>query len=158
MEALSRPAHVNPAPAPAAWVRGTARWVLIAVFAWAAGGKLFWPAEFRALLGELGLLPDASIGPLAFGLPACELALALWLASGRFAAAALALAFFLSACFVGVHGYALASGTIVPCGCAGVSITFSSRTAHAVAAAVAALAGLWSLYLLMSVPRSPGVS
>ncbi len=115
-----------------------ARWGLVVVFAWSAGGKLFWPADFRGLLVSSGFIPRELLAPIAYGLPTAELAIALCLAVRRGIVPGLFGALLLALVFVGVHAYLLWAGTIAPCGCAGLALSFASRRGHTALLAVSA--------------------
>ncbi|MCG3128880.1 MAG: hypothetical protein CHACPFDD_03776 [Phycisphaerae bacterium] len=56
----------------------------------------------------------------------------------------------LSTAFAGFHVYALAAGTVVPCGCAGILITHASSGVHALLAAVSTAMAIGSTALLFS--------
>ncbi len=131
-----------------------ARWLLVLVFAWSAGGKLFWPTLLRNTLLATGMIPDEWLAPLVWGLPACELALAILLAARLLLIPALLGSIFLSCVFAGVHVYLIVSGTIVPCGCAGVALDLSGTWFHAVVLGVSGVMLFGSLFLLFAgVPR-----
>lgn len=135
--------------ATAGKVRAVLRWSLIAVFAWSSGGKLFWPSQFRTFFTQLGMFPPALVEPLTYGLPAAELLLALWLASGLARAGALLASLFVSVCFAGLHAFVLLTGAIVPCGCAGVSIRSDSTGGHAAVFILSVLCSAAAVFLLL---------
>ena len=127
-----------------------ARWLLVIVLAWSAGGKVFWPEKLRDILRTTGLVPPEWLGLLAYGLPAVEMALALGLATHRIWVPALLGSIFLSSAFAAVHAYLLACGRVVPRGCAGVAINFESRWFHAALLALSLLLLGASIALLMA--------
>lgn len=132
--------------------RSAARWTLALIFAWSAGGKILWPAQFRAMLDSLGLIPEPWLAPLQYGLAPLELALAAafaldWL---RFPAALLAT--FLALTFTGVHSTVIATGSATPCGCAGVMFTQANRETHIAFLIVAVLMLGSALSLLLARP------
>ncbi len=132
------------------------RWLLVVAFAWSGGGKLFWPAAFQEALAKLGMLPTPLIPLTAYTLPGLELLIAAGLATQRVRLPAACAALFFSAVFLGVHGYATATGTLVPCGCAGVALRFDSREFHLTMLAVSSLMLLASFLVVMA--RPPGTS
>jgi hypothetical protein len=103
-----------------------------------------------------GMIPPAWLAPLAYGLPAVEAALAVALATRVLAVPALLMSTFLSTVFVGLHVYLLASGTLIPCGCAGVAVDLSSDGFHVAVLVVSTVMLVASLVLLFSgapIPR-----
>jgi hypothetical protein len=137
------------------------RWALVIAFAWSGGGKILWPAAFQNALAKLGMLPTALIPATAYTLPGLELAIALGLASQSARLPAACASLFLSAVFLGVHGYSMATGTLVPCGCAGVALRFDSWKFHVTMPAASALMLAASFVLLAntsakSSPKPPG--
>lgn len=126
------------------------RWTLVAVYAWSAGGKLFWPARFRRILSETGMLPPELLTPLAYGVPAAELLLALALAAKLLLPLALLASLFLSTLFAGIHGYLILVGELVPCGCSGIAIEFSSRNWHVFLLVLSLAMGVGSAGLLFA--------
>lgn len=135
--------------------RAAARWALVVIFAWSSGGKLLAPRQFAGLLAGFGMFPEAILKPLAVALPSFELSIALAVASGRFASLGAVGGITLTTAFIGVHAYALWFGVVVPCGCAGVSISPASRGAHGAMLLVSVLALASSVTVLFSAPR-PG--
>jgi hypothetical protein len=131
-----------------------ARWGLVFLFAWSAGGKLLWPREFSSLLLSLGMLPAFSIGPIAYGLPGVELALGLALARQWLPTPVLFSTLLLSAVFAGIHGFLFISGDVIPCGCAGVRLGFESGWAHATMAMICASMFGAACWLLFDVQRN----
>ena len=130
------------------------RWGLVLFYAWSAGGKFFWPGHFRELLLGTGMLPDAAITPLTYALPAFELLLALALAARLVLPLVLILSTLLSTVFTAVHGYLIISGTLVPCGCVGVSIDFSTREWHILLLLLSTAMAVGSVVLLFTTPRA----
>lgn len=112
------------------WLGAICRWLIAAVLALSAGGKLLAPAEFGKLLESLGLLPESLIAPLQYGIPGMELLMAICLAGRVVVPAAFLLTFFLAGSFATLHGLALISGTVVPCGCLGSRLTFDGWPVH----------------------------
>lgn len=107
-----------------------ARWFLILIFAWTAGAKVAWPSYFRQVIGSLAMVPESALNPLANALTAVELALALFLSLRICVRVAAVVSLWLGLIFVGVHSYAIVSGTGRDCGCAGIVRTTSTRTSH----------------------------
>jgi hypothetical protein len=68
--------------------RGFLRFAIGAVLLVSAGGKLLDIAAFAGVLKTYAAFPDAILLPLSLAIPLAELALALWLFSGQFLAAA----------------------------------------------------------------------
>lgn len=131
-----------------------ARWLLAAVYAWSAGGKVLWPAEFRGLLVESGMLPGSLAEPVAIALPIVELVLALALLWAPSRAVAAAASMFVSLVFSGVHAYALIAGSVIRCGCIGVEVRHTSMGLHTALLVLSiAMVGA-SLVLLFSPLRS----
>ena len=129
-----------------------ARWMLVLVYTWSAGGKFFWPDKLREILLRTGMIPSEWAGPLVYGLPALEVLLALALAAKMLLPLALLLSTFLSTVFVGMHGYLLVLGELAPCGCVGVGIDFSSWEWHVFLLALSIAMVLASVALLFCVP------
>lgn len=129
-----------------------ARWLLICVFAWTAGSKIAVPGAFAESIGRLGMLPPAWIPWVASAIPATELLLAVLLALGTWIPFAALTSLWLSAIFVSIHAYAVATGTVKPCGCAGIALTFETRGAHLGMAILSIAMGLASLCLLFLAP------
>jgi len=128
------------------------RWVLVAVYAWSAGGKIFWPDALRGILQNTGMIPREYLSPLVYGLPAAELVLAVALAIRLLLPLALLLSTFLATAFAGIHGFLLISGDMVPCGCCGVAIDYSGTAWHAVLFGVSVAMVLTSAVLLFTLP------
>jgi len=152
MEAPKAAVHLNLEKARwrAALSANTVRWLLVLILAWSAGGKLFWPERFGGLLRGLGMIPQALVAPIQYGLPPLELILALALASHVGRTAALFATIFLGLAFAGVHGLVLISGTVVPCGCAGIAVRWDSPWAHVLVATVCGFMAVSSTGLLFS--------
>lgn len=107
-----------------------ARWSLVIVLAWSAGGKLFWPAAFEGLMRASGMIEPGLARLAALAVPAVEFVAALLLAVHAWRPIGAALSLFLSLTFSGFHSYLLWAGEVVPCGCAGVAITFNAWITH----------------------------
>ena len=112
----SRPDRVSPASRRAGRA-DLLRWGLALVFAWSGGAKLSSLEVFQQSLGFWGFVPEAWLDPVSRIIPATELLLAGWLASGVARPAALLLAAQLGALFATLHAYLLARGEVVPCAC-----------------------------------------
>ncbi|MBU0617564.1 MAG: hypothetical protein KKI02_07590 [Planctomycetes bacterium] len=128
------------------------RWGLVAAFAWSAGGKFFWPEQLREILLRTGMVSSDWAALLAYGLPGLELLVALALAAKMLLPLGLLLSTFLSVVFAGMHGYLLISGDLVPCGCAGVAIDFSTWEWHVSLLGLSIAMVLASVALLFSLP------
>ncbi len=126
-----------------------ARWGVIAILAWSAGGKLFWPSEFRANLVELAILPPSLLDPAKYTVPIAELLVAASLATRTLSAAGLMLSFFLGTIFCGIHLVAIVSGTAIPCGCIGVRFSTETRAIHAFMLILSAYLSIASALLLL---------
>lgn len=129
-----------PAPVsalPSCWhirlqpVAGLLRWAIVASFLLTGVWKLLDISQFRQQLWAMGFFPDVLIPVLAPLLPVVEIALALCLALRWLEFPAIVVTAFLGLAFSGLHGYILANGIIVPCGCAGVREVLSGTWAHA---------------------------
>jgi len=101
----------------AGWLDVAARWLLAAVFLFAAGPKIMAPRPFAEIIGAYGLLPSPLLLPAAIILPLAEIAGAVLLLFGK------RLGLWLSAammvCFIGVLGYGIHLGLDIDCGCFG---------------------------------------
>jgi uncharacterized membrane protein YphA (DoxX/SURF4 family) len=103
----------------APWLATAARLLLGGVFLVAGALKIPDPAAAVRAVRAYRLLPEALVGPVAFGLPVVEVAVGLALLLGVFVrTAALASAVLLVVYLVGV-GSAWARGLQIDCGCFG---------------------------------------
>ena len=101
------------------WLATAARLLLGGVFVVAGLLKLPDPAAAVRAVRAYRLLPEALVGPVAFGLPVVEIAVGLALLAGVFVrTAAVATAVLLVVLLVGV-GSAWARGLQIDCGCFG---------------------------------------
>jgi uncharacterized membrane protein YphA (DoxX/SURF4 family) len=101
------------------WLATAARLLLGGVFLVAGAVKLPDPAAAVRAVRAYRLLPEALVGPVAFGLPVVEIAVGLALLAGVFVrTAALASALLLAVYLAGV-GSAWARGLQIDCGCFG---------------------------------------
>jgi uncharacterized membrane protein YphA (DoxX/SURF4 family) len=101
------------------WLATAARLLLGGVFVVAGALKLPDPAAAVRAVRAYRLLPEAFVGPVAFGLPVVEIAVGLALLAGVFVrTAALVSAVLLVVYLVGV-GSAWARGLQIDCGCFG---------------------------------------
>lgn len=126
--------------------------LLAAVFAWSAGGKLLWPTAFGEVLNKTGLFAPSLLPFLARGVPAAELVIALLLAIRATRPIGLIATCFASATFAMVHFFLIATGEVVPCGCAGISIEFHSLEAHVALGVLTSLMVIASIWLLLRDP------
>jgi hypothetical protein len=86
-----------------------------------AAGKLLDVPGFAGVLRTYETFPEAALGPLALAVPLAELALALWLFSGRRLAGAASAALGLHAFYGAWAAASILRGLRVPnCGCFGV--------------------------------------
>lgn len=131
------------------------RWTLVFIYAWSAGGKFFWPERFREILLGTGMVPPEFVTPLAYGLPSTELLLAVALAAKLLLPIGLLLSVFYATVFGGLHGYLVACGIVVPCGCCGVAIDFSSQQWHVSLLALSVAMTVGSVALLFHVGQRP---
>jgi len=98
-------------------LRATIGTILLAT----ATGKLLDISGFARVLGTYEVLPEGSLFPLAVAIPIAELALALWLFSGRALAGAALASAVMHAGYVAWSWAALARGLhLKNCGCFGV--------------------------------------
>jgi putative oxidoreductase len=98
------------------------RWVIAAVFAAAAIPKLQDPTAFAVDIDNYHLVPEPLIAPLAIGLPALELVVAIALFTGIHARGAAILALAMLVAFAGGMVQAMARGIDLDCGCFGSAI------------------------------------
>lgn len=136
-------------------IRTILRLFISVTLASSAGAKFFWPREFEKSLQAMGFFPNWSVTPLAWFFPAVEIALAFAIATRlRPASGFLILSGLLSTTFVGLHGFLIWSGTVVPCGCLGVTVTHSSLELHIVMLLLTLFMAA-SSYLLLFLDESP---
>ena len=103
----------------APWLATAARLVLGGVFVVAGVLKIPDPAAAVRAVRAYQLLPEALVGPVAFGLPVLEIAVGLALLLGVFVRTAAIAAAVLLAVFLGGVGSAWARGLQIECGCFG---------------------------------------
>jgi hypothetical protein len=118
-----------------------------------AAGKLLDVPGFAEVLRTYQAFPDAALRPLALAVPLVELALAVWLFSGRRLAAAAALAAVLHGIYAIWAAATLLRGLRVPnCGCFGVF--FARPLGWRTVAEDGVLLGL-SVWLLVLARKAP---
>ena len=101
------------------WAATAARLLLGGVLVVAGALKLPDPAAAERAVRAYRLLPEALVGPVAFGLPVVEIAVGLALLAGVFERSAAIAAAVLMAVFVAAVGSAWARGLQIDCGCFG---------------------------------------
>jgi uncharacterized membrane protein YphA (DoxX/SURF4 family) len=101
------------------WAATAARLLLGAVLVVAGLLKLPDPAAAVRAVRAYQLLPEALLGPVAFGLPVVEIAVGLALLAGVFVRTAALAAAVLMAVFIAAVGSAWARGLQIDCGCFG---------------------------------------
>jgi uncharacterized membrane protein YphA (DoxX/SURF4 family) len=101
------------------WVATAARLLLGAVLLVAGALKLPDPAAAVRAVRAYRLLPEALVGPVAFGLPVLEIAVGLALLAGVFVRTAAIAAAVLMVVFLAAVGSAWARGLQIDCGCFG---------------------------------------
>jgi uncharacterized membrane protein YphA (DoxX/SURF4 family) len=101
------------------WLATAARLVLGGVFVVAGFLKIPDPAAAVRAVRAYQLLPEALVGPVAFGLPVLEIAVGLALLLGVFVRAAAIAAAVLLVVFVAAVASAWARGLRIDCGCFG---------------------------------------
>jgi protein-disulfide isomerase len=101
------------------WLSLGGRLVGAAVFGWAALSKIGDPAATARAVRAFKLLPEALVGPVAHGLPAVELVLAVLLLAGIATRAAGLVADAALAVFIGAITSAGIRGLRIDCGCFG---------------------------------------
>lgn len=102
-------------------LREILRWVFVLLLIAAAVGKLLDMQGFYGVVASYAVLPNAVIPPLAWMLAIGELALGLWLVSGRYFIQAAALVVTLHTVYLGWISLAWARGLDLDnCGCFGV--------------------------------------
>jgi uncharacterized membrane protein YphA (DoxX/SURF4 family) len=106
-------------PTPAPCSATAARLLLGGVFVVAGLLKLPDPAAAVRAVRAYRLLPEALVGPVAFGLPVVEVAVGLALLAGVFVRAAALASALLLVVFLGAVGSAWVRGLQIDCGCFG---------------------------------------
>ncbi|MGY1651931.1 MauE/DoxX family redox-associated membrane protein [Geodermatophilus sp. SYSU D01119] len=101
------------------WLATAARFLLGGVLVVAGALKLPDPAEAVRAVRAYRLLPEALVGPVAFGLPVVEVAVGLALLAGVFVRTAALAAAVLTAVFAAAVASAWARGLQIDCGCFG---------------------------------------
>jgi uncharacterized membrane protein YphA (DoxX/SURF4 family) len=101
------------------WVGTGARLLLGGVFVVAGALKVLDPAAAVRAVRAYQLLPEALVGPVAFGLPLVEIAIGLALLVGVFVRTAAIASAVLLVVFVLAVGSAWARGLQIDCGCFG---------------------------------------
>jgi uncharacterized membrane protein YphA (DoxX/SURF4 family) len=107
------------APALAAWLATAARLLLGGLFVVAGALKLPDPAAAVRAVRAYRLLPEALVGPAAFGLPVVEIAVGLALLAGVFVRASAVLSALMLAGYIAAIASAWARGLQIDCGCFG---------------------------------------
>ena len=130
------------------------RIILAMIFAWTAGAKILWPAEFRESMDNLGMVPPRVANGLQFGLPVLELLVAGALTQRRLLLPAYGIAMFLGMVFLGVHTMLLILGTPVSCGCAGFQFSRIDGVTHWIMLAVSAGIFAMAMIGIFTIPRS----
>ena len=106
-------------PAAAPWLALVARVVVGGVFVVAGALKLPDPAAAVRAVRAYQLLPEPLVAPVAFGLPAVEIALGLALLAGIFVRTAAIASAVLLVVFIAAVASAWARGLQIDCGCFG---------------------------------------
>jgi uncharacterized membrane protein YphA (DoxX/SURF4 family) len=101
------------------WLRTGSRAVLGVVWLIAGGLKLPDPAAAERAVRAYQLLPESFVAPVAFGLPALEIAVGVLLLLGLFVRAAAVASVMLLGVFVAAVASAWARGLTIDCGCFG---------------------------------------
>jgi uncharacterized membrane protein YphA (DoxX/SURF4 family) len=101
------------------WAATAARLLLGVILVVAGALKLPDPAAAVRAVRAYRLLPEALVGPVAFGLPVLEIAVGLALLAGVFVRTAAIAAALLMAVFLAGVGSAWARGLQIDCGCFG---------------------------------------
>jgi uncharacterized membrane protein YphA (DoxX/SURF4 family) len=101
------------------WLSTAARLLLGGVLVVAGALKLPDPAEAVRAVRAYRLLPEALVGPVAFGLPVVEIAVGLALLAGVFVRTAALATAVLMAVFTAAVASAWARGLQIDCGCFG---------------------------------------
>ena len=101
------------------WLGTVARLLVGGVFVVAGALKLPDPAAAVRAVRAYRLLPEALVAPVAFGLPAVEIAVGLALLAGVFVRTAAIASAVLLAVFIAAVGSAWARGLQIDCGCFG---------------------------------------
>jgi uncharacterized membrane protein YphA (DoxX/SURF4 family) len=101
------------------WAATAARLLLGVVLVVAGALKLPDPAAAMRAVRAYRLLPEALVGPVAFGLPVLEMAVGLALLAGVFVRTAAVASAVLMVVFLAAVGSAWARGLQIDCGCFG---------------------------------------
>jgi uncharacterized membrane protein YphA (DoxX/SURF4 family) len=101
------------------WAATAARLLLGVVLVVAGALKLPDPAAAMRAVRAYRLLPEALVGPVAFGLPVLEIAVGLALLAGVFVRTAAVASAVLMVVFLAAVGSAWARGLQIDCGCFG---------------------------------------
>jgi uncharacterized membrane protein YphA (DoxX/SURF4 family) len=101
------------------WAATAARLLLGVVLVVAGAFKLPDPAAAMRAVRAYRLLPEALVGPVAFGLPVLEIAIGLALLAGVFVRTAAIASAVLMTVFLAAVGSAWARGLQIDCGCFG---------------------------------------
>ncbi len=131
------------------------RWVVAAVFLFAAIDKVLDPTSFATDIDNYRMVPDALIGPMAVALPLVEVLVGLALVTGVHARGAAVVAAAMLVAFAVAMIQAIARGIDLDCGCFGTVIetqvswlTVARNVALTIACAVVAMGPdlpLWPL-------------
>ena len=105
--------------AVAPWLATAARLLLAGVFVVAGALKLPDPAAAVRAVRAYRLLPEALVGPVAFGLPVVEIAVGLALLIGVFVRTAAIVSALMLAVYIAGVASAWARGLQIDCGCFG---------------------------------------
>ncbi len=101
------------------WIERLGRWVLAAVFLYAALSKILDPSGFASDISHYALVPNAAVNILAITLPWIEAVCALALISGFAADGAVILVNLMLLVFLGAMSQAFFRGLDINCGCFG---------------------------------------
>lgn len=93
------------------------RTALGALFIWASWDKIWHPADFRAIVSNYSILPDAAVNMAALVLPWIELVGGLLLLGGRLVPGAVLILDGLLFIFILAGGFNLYRGLDINCGC-----------------------------------------
>lgn len=134
------------------WPRasGWARLALGLVLVWTGCAKIVSPAAFADSLWSTGFFAKGVVPAVAYGVPALEIVLGLAMAWRTTAMLALPVVLAFSTCFTLLHAYLIATGTLVPCGCAGVKASYDQQSTQIVMVAVSAAMLMLSTGLLIA--------
>ena len=99
------------------WLDVCGRWIISAIFLFAAVAKLFDVHGFAAVINAYGFLPEILVVPVASVLPVIEIGLAVGLLVNRWQCTLGTAALLL--CFIVLLSFAIRSGLDIDCGCFG---------------------------------------